>query len=231
MSRARILVVEDDEVIGRTLCQTLDGQGYAAEWAATGSAGLGAADREPIDLAVLDLGLPDMDGVEACRRLRAAHPGASILILTARHEEVEVVVGLDAGADDYVTKPFRLAELLARIRARLRQADVDGDDEIIVGDLRVDRAARKVWLRDQEVQLRPREFDLLTLLSREAGRALHRQRIVDEVWGRAWFGGTKSLDMQVAALRRKLGDPARWGGITTLRGIGYRLERPCDPAS
>jgi DNA-binding response OmpR family regulator len=222
----RILVVEDDEVIGDGLRQALETQGYAVAWAATGAEALRAAEAACPDLVVLDLGLPDLDGVSVCRRLRAARPSTTIVVLTARSAEIDVVVGLDAGADDYVIKPFRLAELLARIRAHLRRATLpEGDERLVAGALTVDRAARRVCIAGRELELRPKEFDLLALLMAEAGRAVGRERIMGEVWDEHWFGSTKTLDMHISALRRKLADagdlPDR---ITTLRGVGYRLE-------
>jgi DNA-binding response OmpR family regulator len=225
MSGPTLLVVEDDPVIGEGLRRAFEGQGYVASWARTAAEALEA--DGPVDLVLLDLGLPDLSGLEVCRRLRAERGDVPIVVLTARVEEIDVVVGLDAGADDYITKPFRLAELLARVRAQLRRRQAAPPGDVLsAGDLRLDRRARRTWLGEDEVALRPREFDLLELLMVEAGRALRRERIIAEVWDRNWFGSTKTLDMHVAALRAKLGDPARWGGITTLRGVGYRLELP-----
>jgi DNA-binding response OmpR family regulator len=223
MDGARVLVVEDDITLGGGLRQALAAQGYQASWAQTGAEALELA-NDPHDLVLLDLKLPDMDGVQLCRRLRAAQPWLVIVMLTARREEIDVIVGLDAGADDYLTKPFRLAELLARIRAHTRRLGSAG--RLVVGDLELDRAARRVWRAGRELDLRPKEFDLLALLMAEAGRAVARDRIMAEVWDEHWFGSTKTLDMHIVALRRKLGEPAaRPGRITTLRGVGYRLER------
>jgi DNA-binding response OmpR family regulator len=229
MSDARVLVVEDDVTLGDGLCQALATQGYRASWARTGAEALALA-RDPHDIVLLDLKLPDLDGVELCRRLRAAQPQLTIVMLTARREEIDVIVGLDAGADDYLTKPFRLAELLARIRAHARRlTSADSAERLAVGDLELDRAARRAWLAGRELDLRPKEFDLLALLMAEAGRAVPRERIMAEVWDEHWFGSTKTLDMHIAALRRKLGEqpeqPEQGGRITTLRGVGYRLER------
>ena len=227
MDGARVLVVEDDVTLGGGLRQALASQGYRASWVQTGVKALELA-REPHDLVLLDLKLPDMDGVQVCRRLRAAQPWLVLVMLTARREEIDVIVGLDAGADDYLTKPFRLAELLARIRAHTRRLESAGPaGQLVVGDLELDRAARRVWLAGRELDLRPKEFDLLALLMAEAGRAVARERIMAEVWDEHWFGSTKTLDMHIVALRRKLGEPAaRAGRITTLRGVGYRLEQP-----
>jgi DNA-binding response OmpR family regulator len=227
MNSVRVLVVEDDATLGGGLRQALDAHGYQASWARTGAEALELA-HDPYDIVLLDLTLPDLDGVEVCRRLRAGRPRLAIVMLTARREEIDVIVGLDAGADDYLTKPFRLGELLARIRAHARRLGPDVPAErLAVGDLALDRAARRVWLAGRELELRPKEFDLLALLMDEAGRAVPRERIMAEVWDEHWFGSTKTLDMHIAALRRKLGEqPERPGRITTLRGVGYRLERP-----
>ncbi len=223
MVELRILVVEDDEAIAAGLGRVLAGQGYRVERLARGAEAVGAA--AGVGLVVLDLGLPDVDGLELCRRLRAAHPAVAILILTARDGELDVVSGLDAGADDYLVKPFRLSELLARIRSHMRRvAGPAGEGELPleVGELRVDRAARRAWLADDELALRPKEFDLLALFALNAGIALTRERIMEEVWDTAWIGSTKTLDTHVLGLRQKLGP----GAIATLRGVGYRFERP-----
>lgn len=224
----RILVVEDDQTIGHGLAQVLEGQGYEVVWVERGADALDRAADTAFDLVLLDLGLPDIDGVEVCRRLREMAPDTTIVILTARTGEIDVVVGLDAGADDYVTKPFRVAELAARTRAHLRRRDTAPQmaDVLTVGTLAVDRPARRVHHGGVEVLLRPKEFDLLTLLVADVGTVLTRERIMSEVWDEHWFGSTKTLDMHVSALRRKL-DLDRSGAswITTVRGVGYRLER------
>jgi DNA-binding response OmpR family regulator len=225
---ARILLVEDDATLGGGLRQALQAQRYQAVWVTSGAAALELGRRERFDLVLLDLMLPDLDGVEVCRRLRTARPELTIVMLTARREEIDVVVGLDAGADDYLLKPFRLGELLARVRAHLRRQThrqeqaPDRAERLAAGGVELDRAARRAWLHGVELDLRPKEFDLLALLLAEAGRAVPRERIMTEVWDEHWFGSTKTLDMHVAALRRKLGDQA--ARITTLRGVGYRLE-------
>jgi DNA-binding response OmpR family regulator len=227
MGGTRILLVEDDATLGDGLRQALSAQGYQVSWAQTGAEALELA-RDPHDLVLLDLKLPDLDGVQVCRRLRAAQPTLAIVMMTARREEIDVVVGLDAGADDYLTKPFRLGELLARIRAHARRlGSTTATGRVAVGDLELDRAARRAWLAGRELDLRPKEFDLLALLMAEAGRAVERERIMAEVWDEHWFGSTKTLDMHIVALRRKLGEhPLGAGRITTLRGVGYRLEQP-----
>jgi DNA-binding response OmpR family regulator len=225
MSGAAILIVEDDESIGSGLERVLASQGYAVRRLARGRQAPAAAD-EDVGLVILDLGLPDVDGIDVCRRLRAARPDLAILIVTARDHELDVVAGLDAGADDYLVKPFRLSELLARVRAHLRRtaaAEPDERDEPLrAGAVVLDRAARRAWRGSEELALRPKEFDLLTLLICEAGRAVTRERIMREVWDTDWMGSTKTLDTHVLALRNKLGPDA----IATLRGVGYRFEVP-----
>ena len=225
MSGEGILVVEDDESIGSGLERVLDSQGYAVRRLTRGRPAAAAAD-EDVGLVILDLGLPDIDGIDVCRRLRAARPDLAILIVTARDHELDVVAGLDAGADDYLVKPFRLSELLARVRAHLRRTAAaereESDEPVRAGDVVVDRAARRAWRAGEELALRPKEFDLLTLLACEAGRAVTRERIMREVWDTEWMGSTKTLDTHVLALRNKLGSDA----IATLRGVGYRFEVP-----
>jgi DNA-binding response OmpR family regulator len=176
-----------------------------------------------VDLIVLDIGLPKLDGLEVCRRIRSAGQSIPVLILTARADEIDTVIGLDAGADDYVTKPFRLAELLARVRALLRR----GASEIHVAQgVRIDPDARRAWLGDQEIELTSKEFDLLALLVTEAGKVVTREQIMRQVWDSKWWGSTKTLDMHVSWLRRKLGDDAHNPRfITTVRGVGFRFER------
>ncbi len=222
-----VLLVEDDPTIGRSLEQALSTQGYRVAVAPDGTTARTAFAAETPDLVVLDLGLPDVDGVDLCRELRAAGPGTSIIVLTARREEADVVVGLDAGADDYVTKPFRLAELLARVRAHLREPSGEPRTEtVVVGDLRIDVAARRAWVGGHELTLRPREHDLLVLLASESGRAITRERIMEEVWDEHWYGSTKTLDVHVSSLRRKLGehDGLVVPQIVALPRVGYRLD-------
>jgi len=166
-----------------------------------------------------------LDGLEVCRRLRADGSTLPILVLTARAEEVDTVVGLDAGADDYVTKPFRLAELLARARALLRRGVVDSSSaEPFV---RIDIGARRAWFGDIELHLAPKEFDLLALLVREEGKVVPRDQIMKEIWGTRWMSSTKTLDMHISVLRRKLRDDATAPTfITTVRGVGFRFDAP-----
>ena len=219
---SRILLVEDDEPIAEPLVRALRRDGHDARCVGTGAAALAAAGSEAFDLIVLDLGLPDIDGIDLCQRLRRADRDLPILVLTARSEELDAIVGLDAGADDYVTKPFRVGELLARIRAQLRR---NGEAAVSAGDIRVDTGARRAWQGTTELGLTAKEFDLLTLLVREAGAVVTRERIMERVWDEHWFGSTKTLDVHVSWLRRKLGDePVAPRYITTVRSVGFRFE-------
>jgi DNA-binding response OmpR family regulator len=220
----RILIVEDDDSIATNLARALAANGYSATRSATGADALTLAPDS--DLVLLDLGLPDIDGLEVCRQMREADATLPILMLTARQEEIDVVVGLDAGAVDYVIKPFRLAELLARIRAQLRRPETSHEPaQLVAGDLVVDRAARRVRVGTDEIDLRAKEFDLLAALVAQVGNVVTREQLMSEVWDEHWFGSTKTLDVHIAALRRKL-DRGTEGQsrITTLRGVGYRFE-------
>ncbi len=226
-------MVEDDETIGDALRTTLRAHDHEVRWESTGRGALAVDPAAAPDLILLDLGLPDLDGVEVCRRLRARLPAAVLVILTARTEEMDVVVGLEAGADDYLTKPIRLAELHARIRAHLRRDLVFPNEKQIcsIGDLLVDPGARRVTVAGAELAMRAKEFDLLARLAAEPGQAVSRETLMADVWDANWFGSTKTLDVHVAALRRKLaeaasGTSARMPTIVTLRGHGYRLETP-----
>jgi DNA-binding response OmpR family regulator len=222
-----LLLVEDDAAIAEPLAQALRREGYEVEAVTDGITAAQRGVEGEHDLVVLDLGLPGLDGVEVCRRIRAARPGVPVLMLTARTEEIDTIVGLDAGADDYVAKPMRVGELLARVRALLRRApDAPAADSIEVNGVRVDRGSRRVWVDDHELELTPKEFDLLSLFVGEAGRVVTRDRIMSAVWDENWFGSTKTLDMHVSWLRRKLGDDAAAPKrLVTVRGVGFRFER------
>jgi DNA-binding response OmpR family regulator len=223
-----LLVVEDDEAIGRSLVQALRGQQFDVEWARTGRDGLRLA-ASVTDLVLLDLGLPDIDGLEVCRALRERYPSVDIIVVTARTEEIDIVLGLDAGADDYVTKPFRLAELLARIRARVRRQQLEQPDSLDVGGLHIDLAARRCTRNGVELELRAREFELLATLAADAGRVVSRRRLLVDVWDRHPDSTSKTLDMHISALRRKVDTPGEPSLITTVRGVGYRFEGELEP--
>ncbi len=218
----RVLLAEDDTAIAEPLARALRREGYDVDVHGDGISALAAA-REGVDLLVLDLGLPGMDGLEVCRELRAGGSAVPVLVLTARADEVDMVVGLDAGADDYVAKPFRLAELLARTRALLRRGAQDPSPG---GRVRIDAEARMAFLDDEVVPLSAKEFDLLRVLVREAGRVVPREQLMREVWDAESGAKTKTLDMHVSWLRRKLGDDAGQPRfISTVRGMGFRFER------
>lgn len=217
----RVLVVEDDDAIARAVVRALERDGYTAVRTGTGADALDLAAEDRFDLVLLDLGLPDLDGLTVCKELHHLDRSLPVLMLTARSDELDVIIGLDAGADDYVTKPFRMGELLARIRARVRRHDAT----LTGGGLTIDLAARRAWKDDVELDLSAKEFDLLALLVREAGTVVTRERIMSEVWDEHWFGPTRTLDVHMSSLRRKLGDDAGEHRITTVRGVGFRFER------
>jgi two-component system, OmpR family, response regulator RegX3 len=217
----RILVVEDEDAIAVPLAEGLRREGFEVDRVATGAAALEAP--EP-DLVLLDLRLPDVDGLTVCRELRA-RSDVPIIVVTAKGEEVDRVVGLEVGADDYVVKPFGLRELVARIRAVSRRArprpGAEADGALSVGPLEVDLRAHRATLAGAELPLTAKEFALLALLARDPGAVVSRERILAEVWNTTWYGSAKTIDVHVASLRRKLGDP---GWIETVRGIGLRLR-------
>jgi DNA-binding response OmpR family regulator len=235
---AHLLVVEDDETIGRALRSSLAVHGHDVLWCTTGRDALEAGRDKVFDLVLLDLGLPDADGVDVCRGLRLTQPDAVVVMLTARDAEMDVIIGLEAGADDYLTKPVGLAELHARIYAHLRRVetavrsehdDGDGATTAVLGDLVIDLAGRRVLVAGREVPLRAREFELLVRLAAQPSTAVSRETLMSEVWDEHWFGSTKTLDVHIAALRRRLADAAAGAAlpqITTLRGHGYRLDPP-----
>lgn len=221
----KVLLAEDDPTISEPLARALRREGYEVFIAADGRAALAEAIREPVpDLLVLDLGLPLLDGLDVCRSVRDAGVSIPVLMLTARTDEIDTVVGLDAGADDYVTKPFRLGELLARVRALLRRGPEPSARTSTGGALQMDVQARRVFLHDQEIRLTTKEFELLRVLMREEGRVVSREVLMREVWD-SWFGSTKTLDMHVSVLRRKIGDDANDPShIVTVRGVGFRFQ-------
>ena len=218
-----MLLVEDDDTIADPLSKGLQREGFDIERVSSGTAAMEAP--QP-DVVLLDLGLPDIDGYEVCRRMRATSD-VPILFLTARSDEIDCVVGLELGADDYVVKPFGFRELVARIRAVVRRRGPErrqasnGGSPLRVDGLEVDRRARRVVLGGGEIDLTPKEFDLVALLVTDPGAVFERRRIMEEVWGHPWYGPTKTLDVHVASVRKKLGDP---GWIETVRGVGFRLR-------
>jgi DNA-binding response OmpR family regulator len=223
----RILLVEDDTIIGASLSRALGGAGYDVEWVQDAISARGAVAKLVPDLVLLDLGLPDGDGIDVCAQLVEKAPGLPVVMLTARQEEVDLVIGLRAGAIDYVTKPFRLAELLARVEAHLRFAHRRDDGQLVAGDIVVDPAAHRAWVGGRELDLRAKEFDLLARLAADAGKMVTREALMADVWNEHWVGSTKTLDVQLAALRRKLGEePGTRSRITSIRSVGYRLEAP-----
>ena len=225
MTGERILIVEDDERIGSTLVRALESTGYDARWQQTGHAALAEVEGSRPDLVLLDLGLPDIDGLEVCRQIHDRDPTIDVVMLTARDEELDIVVGLDAGAIDYIVKPFKLAELLARIRAQFRRTEPHPHSRSTAGDLVLDIGARRAMLRGTELELRAKEFDLLARLVADAGNVVTRETLMSDVWDEHWFGSTKTLDFHIAAVRRKIdANPTTNSRITTIRGVGYRLE-------
>ncbi|MDO8144102.1 MULTISPECIES: response regulator transcription factor [Isoptericola] len=220
-----VLLAEDDPAIAEPLARALSREGYDVVVQGTGQ---GAIDHAgDADIVVLDLGLPDVDGLDVAREIRGRGLSTPILVLTARADEVDLVVGLDAGADDYVTKPFRLAELLARVRALLRRTHGEAaeDEEMRAQDVRVDVSAHRAFQGDRELHLTTKEFDLLKVLVANAGSVVVRDTLMRDVWGSDPVGSTKTLDMHVSWLRRKLGDDANAPRyISTVRGLGFRFE-------
>ncbi|HEY5144047.1 MAG TPA: response regulator transcription factor [Solirubrobacteraceae bacterium] len=234
MSAPRILLVEDEASIAEPFARLLTREGFAPTIAATAASAVALYEQEAPDLVLLDLSLPDGDGRDIARELRA-RSDVPIIMLTARGTETDRVVGLEIGADDYVVKPFSTAEVVARIRAVLRRAaarDEVADDEtpgepIAIDELRIDPAARRVFLGDEEVELSRKEFELLVELARNAGTVVTREDLMARVWDENWFGSTKTLDVHIGWLRRKLHDDAsepRW--IDTVRGVGFRFAAP-----
>ncbi len=238
----KILVVDDETVLVETIAYNLEQAGYQVITAADGASAIQAAHRETPDLIILDIMLPEMDGIEVCRQLRRESNTATtpIMMLTAKGDEIDKVVGLEVGADDYVTKPFGRRELLARVRALLRRMDYpapaageqpapaasDGDlpphRELVAGPLRIDLDGRRVNCRSLELELQPKQFELLTYLVRNRGTVLTRDQLLHNVWGYDYAGDTRTVDVHVRWLREKLEeDPANPRLIQTVRGVGY----------
>jgi DNA-binding response OmpR family regulator len=223
MERGTILVVDDEPNIADLVELYLRRDGYRVVKAGNGEDGLRAVEDHRPRLVVLDVGLPDIDGLEVCRRLRQTSQ-IPVIFLTARDGEVDRVLGLELGGDDYLTKPFSPAELVARVKAVLRRVDGSGAPEIVqAGSATIDCGRREVLIADEPVEFTTKEFDLLRFLAERPGLALSRQQILDGVWGYDWFGDARTVDVHIAQVRKKLGDSVV---IKTVRGVGYRLESP-----
>lgn len=230
----RVLIVEDDPSVGASLVDGLALNGFDPAWVTTGEEALTAAGD--VDVVLLDLGLPDLDGLEVCRRIRAVSD-VPIVVLSARTEEVDRILSLERGADDHLVKPVSLRELVARLHALQRRMErlsgrasssEPSEGVIEVGRLRVDPRTRAVTVGGEPVELTPKEYDLLAALLVDPGAVRTREELMDEVWDEHWFGSTKTLNVHVASLRSKLGDPA-W--IATVRGVGFRLVDPDGDAT
>ncbi|MCW2794075.1 MAG: response regulator receiver [Nocardioides sp.] len=224
----RVLVVEDEEDIAFPLVRTLEREGYVVQWVDNGQKALDSLLADPVEVVILDLGLPDFDGLEVCRRAREAGYEGAIMIVTARAGELDRVVGLDYGADDYLAKPFGLAELQARVRALLRRttgpgtlmaAEADGH-----GGLRIDVAARRVYAGEDEVPLTGKEFEVLNILAANKDKVVSRGRLMADVWDENWYGSTKTLDVTIGRLRQKLESVGVTERVVAVRGVGFRLE-------
>lgn len=223
---ARLLVVEDDEVINESLTLRLEAQGYAVTRAFDGPGAVEAFTADPPDVVLLDIMLPGFDGLEVCRRIQAIRP-VPVLMLTARDEETDILIGLAVGADDYVTKPFRMREVVARVQALLRRVERAAElaarptaTDLVVGGLTLSPRARRVTVRGSEIHLTPLEFDLLRVLAEAPGRVFERDQLLRDVWGWADAYGTRTLDSHVKALRAKIGADR----IRTVHGVGYAAE-------
>jgi DNA-binding response OmpR family regulator len=219
-----VLVVEDEEDIAFPLVRTLEREGYAVTWVDSGTKALDVL-RSPraVDVVILDLGLPDTDGLEVCRSAREAGFQGAIMIVTARAAELDRVVGLDYGADDYLAKPFGVAELQARVRALLRRTAA-APAKVPDGALQIDVAARRVYVGDTEVTLTGKEFEVLAVLAAARDKVVSRERLMAEVWDQNWYGSTKTLDVTIGRLRQKLDGAGVKDRVVAVRGVGFRLE-------
>jgi DNA-binding response OmpR family regulator len=224
----RVLVVEDEEDIAFPLVRTLEREGYDVHWVDNGQKALDSLLADPAEVVILDLGLPDFDGLEVCRRAREAGYEGAIMIVTARAGELDRVVGLDYGADDYLAKPFGLAELQARVRALLRRttgpASLAAAEAEADGGLRIDVAARRVYAGEDEVPLTGKEFEVLNILAANRDKVVSRGRLMADVWDENWYGSTKTLDVTIGRLRQKLESVGVTERVVAVRGVGFRLE-------
>jgi DNA-binding response OmpR family regulator len=223
----RVLVVEDEEDIAFPLVRTLEREGYDVTWVDSGQTALDSLKSEPAAVVILDLGLPDMDGLEVCRRARDAGYDGAIMIVTARAGELDRVVGLDYGADDYLAKPFGLAELQARVRALLRRTSASSGANAVDADdngLRIDVDARRVYAGAEEVPLTGKEFEVLNILAANRDKVVSRGRLMADVWDENWYGSTKTLDVTIGRLRQKLEGVGVTERVVAVRGVGFRLE-------
>jgi DNA-binding response OmpR family regulator len=222
----RVLVVEDEEDIAFPLVRTLEREGYDVEWVESGQKALEILATKP-ELVILDLGLPDIDGLEVCRRAREGGYNGAIIIVTARAGELDRVVGLDYGADDYLAKPFGLAELQARVRALLRRTS-SGEPEVVVDagsdGVRIDVDGRRVYAGTDEVPLTGKEFEVLAILAANRDKVVSRGRLMADVWDENWYGSTKTLDVTIGRLRQKLESVGATDRVVAVRGVGFRLE-------
>jgi two-component system, OmpR family, response regulator len=225
----RILVVEDELKMASLLRRGLLEEGHAVDVSRTGDEALARAQATEYDAVVLDLMLPGLDGVEVCRRLRAADVWSPVLMLTARDGVGDRIAGLDAGADDYLAKPFSFAELVARLRALVRRGATERPTVLTVGDLRLDPATRQVWRGEREVELSPKEFALLETFMRRAGQVLSRFQLLEHAWDYAYEQRSNVVDVYVRYLREKVDRPFGRDSIETVRGVGYRLRRDGRP--
>jgi len=222
----RVLVVEDEEDIAYPLVRTLEREGYDVEWVENGQKALDSLASTP-ELVILDLGLPDMDGLEVCRQARASGYTGAIIIVTARAGELDRVVGLDYGADDYLAKPFGLAELQARVRALLRRTSSpqSGRNDAVTSDrVRIDVEGRRVYAGAEEVPLTGKEFEVLSILAANRDKVVSRDRLMADAWDENWYGSTKTLDVTIGRLRQKLESVGVTDRVVAVRGVGFRLE-------
>ena len=232
----QVVLVEDEEDIALPLVRTLQREGHDVTWLDAGLKVLEHVSGHEVDLVILDLGLPDMDGLDVCRSLREQGFDGGIMIVTARAGELDRVVGLDYGADDYLSKPFGLAELQARVRALLRRSlprDSRRANASEGGDppgLRIDEGSRRVRQADREIALTTKEFDVLALLASRSDQVVSREHLMSQVWDQNWFGSTKTLDVTIGRLRQKLEDAGASERVVAVRGVGFRLESSRDDA-